>query len=236
MPDVVDEFVGQRGGGEALGAVARPAERHQQRRGVRARGSRAGWRRCSVVAMASTRRPRWRRRAGAAISPRNAELPAPVSTIRMSGASDHVVQELGHRFVVASPATSRQTSGCCPISRIVAPPSFWAGMDTLSFGCSSEGEGIGGGGAAGARIGAHRVADSVDDQRLRDGLEFAGAYPVVLIGQELADQRQRDTRAVEVRQQAPARGVDLGVGPVVAEPVAVAVAPGDALGDRRSPS
>ncbi len=48
-----------------------------------------------VVAMASTRRPRWRRRAGAAISPANAELPAPVEDDPEVGPTDDLAQEPG---------------------------------------------------------------------------------------------------------------------------------------------
>ena len=125
----------------------------------------------SVVAMASTRRFRWRRRAGAAISPTNAELPAPVRMTRRSGRL-----AIPRRNAAASsstrPPTSRQAPGCCPISRMVAPPSSWVGTGESVIGCS--------GGQACAGVGAHRVAYSVDDQRLRDGFEVASAYPAVL--------------------------------------------------------
>src|SRR3954463_6365774 len=137
-----------------------------------------------VVAMASTRRFRWRRRAGAAISPTNAELPAPVRMIRRSG---RLVIPRRNPVVSSSlrAAISRQAPGCCPISRRVAPPFSWAaaaalkGTRELVIGCSS--------GQTGSGVGAHRVAYSVDDQRLRDGFEVTGAYPDVLTGQKLVD-------------------------------------------------
>ena len=45
-----------------------------------------------------------------------------------------------------------------------------------------------------AGVGAQGVADPVDDQSLRDGFEPAGADPLVLAGQELADQGQAGCR------------------------------------------
>src|SRR5882757_7740472 len=177
----------------------------------------------SVVATASTRRFRWRRRAGAAISPANAELPAPVRMTRRSGRAATSRRNSAARSSERA-ATSRHASGCCPISRIVAPPSSWAGMGVLIIGLSSS--------AACAGVGAQGAAHPVEDQCPRGGFEPAGAYPVVLDGQVLADQGQRYARAIEVGQQGLACGIDLVDGPVVAQSVAVAVAAGGALGER----
>src|SRR6478752_820662 len=188
-----------------------------------------------VGGIASTRLLRWRRNAGAAMSPTNAELPAPVRMIRRSGRS-----RTSRRKPVTSssdrPATSRHAPGCWPISRIVAPPFCWVGMpawlrkEELVIG-TSGGQGAGTVVCGSARIcvGPQRVAYSVEDQGLREGFQVAGPDALVLARQELADERERNTNAVEVGQQRPARGIDPLVGPVVAQPVTVAVSAGGAL-------
>ncbi len=104
MVDLLQRGVRDTGGGHALGAVAGPGEGDEQRRppGSVPAGSASR----SVVATASTARPRRRVSAGASTCPTNADVPAPVRTTRRSsrasrGASQAAVasscaDEAGH--------------------------------------------------------------------------------------------------------------------------------------------
>ena len=101
MPDVVDEFVGQRGGGEAFRAVARPAEGDHQGRGVRLEeveragddvGRRHGLDAATQVATKGGRRDLAEERRAARAGQDDPDI----------GTADHLAQEPGHRLVVAT--------------------------------------------------------------------------------------------------------------------------------------
>src|SRR5665647_834837 len=193
----------------------------------------------SVVARASTRRPRRRERAGAAISPTKADVPAPVRTMRRSERSSSGARKASSssRRTATMAAASPQTSGCWAISRTVASePGAGARTPVVIFGLDIEfslggcsGRTLGKSREARRRIGAQRVADLVHHERARFGGQDAGSNTGVLVRQELADQGERDLQVRQVLVQAVLRSLNLVVRPVVAQPIAVAETPRDAL-------
>lgn len=69
----------------------------------------------------------------------------------------------------------------------------------------------------------------VNDEGARVRDEFAAPDAGVLVGKVLADERKRELDRSEVRQEPVLRGTHFRVRPVVAHPIAVAVAAGEAV-------
>ena len=163
---------------------------------------------------------------GASTSPANADVPAPVSTTRRSpsaasGREEGVAATAGERD---DPPTCRQTSGCCAISRMV-----WAAPST------ADGAGGGGGhtcsfvvGRVGRRgVGPQDVPDVVEDQRLAaGGRARRRARAAYCAGRCWLSSGSGMATAARLASSRSCAARDLRVGPVVAQPVAVAVAAG----------
>ena len=188
----IERALGDIDRGDAFRTAARARERDEQAWARRAADRAAARDTRSVVAMASTRRPRCARQCGARQPPMNADVPAPVSTMRRRGSVEQrreesvelqrarCATELGDRrarrpAAARSRARSTRHRSAFDRSRAHAPHAL--------------------------NVRTERLRDAVAQQRIDRRVELARADGRILARQVLAHQCQRQRTAPQVLQQ-----------------------------------